>query len=127
MVRIRLRRIGAKRQPSYRLVVADAEAPRDGRFLENIGFYNPRTTPDTLDINEERALYWLKTGAQPSESALRLLTRNGTLERFRRLKAGEPLEVLLEEARQAAASRGPIDPKTRLRPTPTRPEAAPTE
>lgn len=123
MVRIRLRRIGAKRQPSYRLVVADAEAPRDGRFIENIGFYNPRTQPDTLTVNEERALYWLKVGAQPSDSAQRLLTRQGTMDRFRRLKAGEPIEVLLEEARQAAESKPPIDPRTRLRPA-TQPETA---
>lgn len=126
MVRIRLRRTGAKRQPSYRLVVADAEAPRDGRFIENIGFYNPRTTPDTLEINEERALYWLKVGAQPSESALRLLTRNGTLERFRRLKAGEPLETLVAEAQQAAQSRT-VDPRTRLRPKETAAAPAPTD
>ena len=116
MVRIRLRRMGAKRQPSYRLVVADVEAPRNGRFIENIGFYNPRTVPDTLDINEERALYWLKVGAQPSESVLRLLTRQGTMDRFRRLKAGEPLEVLVAEARQAVESKPAIDPRTRLRP-----------
>lgn len=126
MVRIRLRRTGAKRQPSYRLVVADAEAPRDGRFIENIGFYNPRTTPDTLDINEERALYWLNVGAQPSESALRLLTRNGTLERFRRLKAGEPLETLVAEAQQAAQSRT-VDPRTRLRPQETVAASATTD
>ncbi len=120
MVRIRLRRIGAKRQPSYRIVVADAESPRDGRFIENIGFYNPRTEPGTLELDEERALHWLKVGAQPSESVLRLLTRLGTMERFRRLKGGEPLEVLVEEARQAAAAKPPIDPKTRLR----KPQAA---
>jgi small subunit ribosomal protein S16 len=124
VVRIRLRRIGAKRQPSYRLVVADAEAPRNGRFIENIGFYNPRTVPDTLDINEERALYWLKVGAQPSESVLRLLTRQGTMDRFRRLKAGEPLEVLVAEAQQAVESRPPIDPRTRLRPKEATPAKA---
>jgi small subunit ribosomal protein S16 len=117
VVRIRLRRVGAKRQASYRLVVADAKAPRDGRFIENIGFYNPRTQPDTLNVKEERALYWLQVGAQPSESVQRLLTRLGTLDRFRRLKAGEPIEVLLDEAGQAAESKPPVDPRTRLRPT----------
>jgi small subunit ribosomal protein S16 len=108
--------MGSKRQPSYRLVVADSEAPRDGRFIENIGQYNPRTEPMTLEVNEERALYWLKVGAQPSESAARLLTRHGTLERFKRLKAGDPMEKLVEEARLAAESRGKVDPRTRLRP-----------
>jgi small subunit ribosomal protein S16 len=119
VVRIRLRRIGAKRQPSYRIVVADSEAPRDGNFIERIGFYNPRTEPDTIEISEDRALYWLNVGAQPSASVQRLLTRCGTWERFRRLKAGEALEVLLEEARQAGETQTPVDARTRLRPKTT--------
>jgi small subunit ribosomal protein S16 len=127
VVRIRLRRIGAKRQPSYRLIVADAESPRDGRFIENIGFYNPRTQPETLTVDEERVLHWLGTGAQPSESALKLLTRHGTMARFRRLKSGEPVETLVEEARQAAEAKGTVDPKTRLRPTAPQPAAVVTE
>ncbi|MBN1890667.1 MAG: 30S ribosomal protein S16 [Thermoflexales bacterium] len=122
MVRIRLRRIGAKRQPSYRIVVADSEAPRDGNFIERIGFYNPRTEPGSVEINEERALYWLNVGAQPSTSVQRLLTHCGTWERFRRLKAGEPLEALLEEARQADATKAPVDARTRLRPQTARPK-----
>jgi len=68
VVRIRLRRIGSKGQPSYRIIVADVEAPRDGRFLEVVGFYNPRTKPETVQVNEERVLHWLRLGAQPSES-----------------------------------------------------------
>ena len=67
MVRIRLRRQGAKKQPSYRVVVADQHSPRDGRIIENIGFYNPRTEPETFHIDLERAIYWLNQGAQPSE------------------------------------------------------------
>mgnify|MGYP000731124353 CR=1 FL=1 len=62
MLRIRLRRMGKKKQPSYRVVVADSRAPRDGRFVETIGFYNPRTDPPTFRIEEERALYWLSQG-----------------------------------------------------------------
>jgi small subunit ribosomal protein S16 len=77
MVRIRLRRVGAKKQPSYRIVVANSEAPRDGRFLENIGFFNPRTEPETVEIDRERAVYWLEHGAQPSEAVDRLLRRTG--------------------------------------------------
>ena len=80
MVRIRLRRQGAKKQPSYRVVVADQHSPRDGRILENIGFYNPRTEPETVDIDLERARYWLSVGAQPSESVARLLKKHGLLE-----------------------------------------------
>jgi len=79
MVRIRLRRQGAKKQPSYRIVVADQHSPRDGRILENIGFYNPTTDPETFDINAERATYWLSVGAQPSESVARLLKKQGLL------------------------------------------------
>lgn len=79
MVRIRLRRQGAKKQPSYRIVVADQHSPRDGRILENIGFYNPTTDPETFDIDAERASYWLGVGAQPSESVARLLRKQGLL------------------------------------------------
>jgi small subunit ribosomal protein S16 len=77
MVRIRLRRQGAKKQPSYRIVVADQRAPRDGRILENIGFFNPRTEPETVSIDVERARHWLELGAKPSEAVERLLRKAG--------------------------------------------------
>jgi len=77
MVRIRLRRQGAKKQPVYRVVVADSRSPRNGRFIENIGFYNPRTEPATVNIKEDRLRYWLSVGAQPSESVLRVLRAAG--------------------------------------------------
>jgi len=98
MVKIRLRRVGSKKQPSYRVVVADSRSPRDGRFIEEIGFYNPRTEPETLRIDEARALHWLQIGAQPTDSAARLLKTLGTLDRFARLRQGESLEELLAEA-----------------------------
>ena len=79
MVRIRLRRQGAKKQPSYRVVVAEQHSPRAGRILENIGFYNPTTDPETVSIDVERASYWLSVGAQPSESVARLLKKQGLL------------------------------------------------
>lgn len=79
MVKIRLRRVGAKRQPSYRIVVADSEAPRDGRFIENIGFFNPRTEPETVDLKTDRALYWLSVGAQPTDAVRRLLVKSGVI------------------------------------------------
>jgi small subunit ribosomal protein S16 len=94
------------------MVVADAEAPRDGRFLEIVGFYNPRTQPETVQVNEERVLHWLGMSAQPSESATRLLTKCGTMGRFARLKSGEALDVLLAEAAQAAEAAPVINPKT---------------
>jgi small subunit ribosomal protein S16 len=105
MVRIRLRRVGAKKQPSYRIVAADIEHPRDGRFLEILGFYNPRTQPETIELHEDRIYDWISKGAQPSESVTRLLKTSGLLARFERLKAGEPVETLLAEAEAAKASR----------------------
>ncbi len=86
MVRIRLRRQGAKKQPTYRVVVTDREAPRDGRFIEVIGFFNPRTDPETFQIDEERAAYWLSVGAQPSEAVARLLAKTSALARAAELK-----------------------------------------
>ena len=81
MVRIRLRRVGAKKQPSYRVVVADSRFPRDGRFIESIGHYNPRTDPPTVRIDEERARYWLSQGAQPTAAVRRMLGQLGVLEK----------------------------------------------
>ena len=99
MIRIRLRRVGAKKQPHYRVVVADARSPRDGRFIEIIGHYNPRTDPPTFTIKEDRAIYWLQCGAQPSDPVLRMLNKLGTPEKLERVKAGEALEdILAEEA-----------------------------
>ena len=77
MVRIRLRRQGAKKQPTYRVVVADQRSARDGRILENLGHFNPRTEPETLSIDVERARYWLSVGAQPSRAVERLLKAAG--------------------------------------------------
>ena len=102
MVRIRLRRVGAKKQPSYRIVVTDSRAPRDGRFIEVIGFYGPRTEPETVTIQEDRALYWLGVGAQPSEAVARLLRKHGIMDRFAQLKQGEAPEVLPAEAEDVA-------------------------
>ncbi len=118
MVRIRLRRVGLKKQPSYRIVVADRESPRNGRYIEIIGFYNPRTEPITMEVKEDRALYWLNVGAQPSEAVARLLKNLGTLDRLERLRKGEAMETLVAEAVEAKAARPPQNPKTR-RPAPT--------
>ncbi len=74
MVKIRLRRMGKKKQPSYRIIVADGRSPRDGRFIENLGFYNPRTEKATIVIKEERLEEWLSKGAQPTDSMKRILS-----------------------------------------------------
>jgi small subunit ribosomal protein S16 len=105
MVRIRLRRTGSRGQPSYRIVVADKESPRDGRFLEIVGFYNPRTEPGTLEIKEDRVYEWMNNGALPTDSVAQLFKTSGTTERYERQKKGESVEVLLAEAEQAKASR----------------------
>lgn len=86
MVKIRLRRMGSPKKPSYRLVVADARSPRNGAFISIIGHYNPLTDPATVVIDEEKALYWLKNGAQPTDTAARLLTKAGIMEKPKALK-----------------------------------------
>lgn len=99
MVRIRLSRTGSKKQASFRIVVADSEFKRDGRYVERIGYYNPRTEPLEYRVDEERALYWLSVGAQPSDAVKRLLNKQGTLDRFARLRQGESRDALLAEYR----------------------------
>jgi small subunit ribosomal protein S16 len=97
MIKIRLSRTGKKRQPSYRVVVADIRAKRDGRVVERIGHFNPLAEPETFAIREDRALHWLSVGAQPSDAVRRLLEKQGTFERLQRFHAGESMEVLLAE------------------------------
>ena len=86
-VKIRLKRVGKKKAPSYRVVVADSRAPRDGRIIENLGWYNPLVEPSAIQIDADKALNWLKVGAQPTESVTSLLKRTGILERFEQSKA----------------------------------------
>lgn len=105
MVRIRLRRVGFRNQPSYRIVVAEKESPRDGRFLEIVGSYNPRSNPSMLEIKEDRIYHWLSKGAKPSESVTSLFKQVGLLDRFERSKKGENVDKLLEEAKTAYENR----------------------
>ncbi len=90
MVKIRLMRMGATKRPFYRVVVADSRSPRDGRFIENIGKYHPLEDPSLIDIDADRALYWLSQGAQPTEQVQNLLKVAGIWERFRDAKGGAP-------------------------------------
>jgi len=90
-VRIRLQRHGRKKRPFYRLVAADARAQRDGAFLERLGHYNPLTDPADVVIDEEKALKWLRRGAQPSDTAKRLLSKSGILLKFEYEKLGKPM------------------------------------
>lgn len=112
MVRIRFQRVGLKRQPSYRIVVTDQRKARNGKEIEIIGHHNPRTRPSTDVIDEARALYWLSVGAQPSDAVRILMERTGTMARFQRLRNGEEIEALVEEAQKAVEEAGPVDPRT---------------
>jgi small subunit ribosomal protein S16 len=91
-VKIRLKRTGKKKAPSYRVVVAEASSPRDGRIIENIGWYNPRVEPSAIHIDDEKALKWLSHGAQPTESVSSLLRRTGILARFEQSRVKTPAE-----------------------------------
>ncbi|MCP8970160.1 30S ribosomal protein S16 [Ectobacillus ponti] len=88
-VKIRLKRMGAKKSPFYRVVVADARSPRDGRFIEEIGYYNPVAQPAEVKINEELALKWLANGAKPSDTVRNLFSQAGVLEKFHLSKQGK--------------------------------------
>lgn len=110
MVRIRLRRVGAKNQPSFRIVASDKRSPRDGRFLEILGHYNPRTEPATVEVDEARLFHWLQNGAQASSAVHSALAGIGTWDRWEKFKGGAALETLAEEAKAAIPD---IDPRTR--------------
>ena len=90
MVKIRLRRVGARNRPIYRVVVADARAPRDGAFIETIGHYNPLLDPATFDIDEDKALQWLRQGAQPTDTVASLLSKLGIMDKFKSSSAERP-------------------------------------
>lgn len=107
MVRIRLRRVGAKNKPAYRVVIADARAPRDGAFIETIGYYNPVTNPETVVIDEEKAIKWLKNGAQPSATVLTLLSKLGITDK-------------VKPAPSKKKSKAKLTAKGKLKPSPTK-------
>jgi small subunit ribosomal protein S16 len=133
LLRIRLSRIGKKKQPAYRLVVADSRSPREGAFVKIIGHYNPLTEPVTLVVKEEEAVYWLQKGARPSDTAAKLLTRLGVMERAGKApvkyegkkvepapkkKKGEPAAATPAAAPAAAPAAPPETPATETAPEP---------
>ena len=97
MVVIRLNRVGLKKQPTYRITVTDKRNARNGKYLEIIGHYNPRTRPQTEVVKEDRALFWLSVGAQPSDAVAKIFEHTGTMERYGRLRNGTPMEELVAE------------------------------
>ena len=104
MVKLRLTRVGKKKQPSYRLVAAPSRMPRDGRFIEILGHYNPLTNPPTVVFKEERIMHWLKEGAQPTESVQKLLTSAGIWQKF----TGKPVTYPTpKQPKNAAATPAP--------------------
>ena len=105
MVRIRLRRVGGRSQASFRIVATDKESPNNGRFIEILGFYNPRTQPATIQLKEDRIYDWIGKGAQPSDSAMQVFKVAGLTERYERFKGGEKVETLLAEAESSASTR----------------------
>lgn len=88
-VKLRLKRMGAKKAPFYRVVAADARAPRDGRFIEELGYYNPKTEPATVSLKEEAILAWLNNGAQPTDTVRSLLSKAGIMTKFAEQKQGK--------------------------------------
>jgi small subunit ribosomal protein S16 len=105
MVRIRLRRMGSKHRPAYRVVIADARAPRDGKFIETIGHYNPQLQPKVLVIKQDRARYWLGVGAQPSDTVVRLFKNVGVLDTEGKVTAAVETAAPVVEAPVAAKPR----------------------
>ncbi len=88
-VKLRLKRMGAKKKPFYRIVAADSRSPRDGRFIEMVGTYNPLTNPAEIKINEELAMKWLKNGATPTDTVRNLLSKSGIMAKFAKEKQGK--------------------------------------
>ena len=88
-VKIRLKRMGAKKAPFYRVIVADSRSPRDGRFIDTIGTYNPLTTPAEIKLNEESAIKWLNNGAIPTDKVKNLFSKAGIMEKYHNLKQGK--------------------------------------
>jgi small subunit ribosomal protein S16 len=141
--RIRLRRLGAKKRPFYRVVVADQRAPRDGRFIENIGKYHPLEDPSLIEIDEERALHWLRVGAQPSSQVRNLMVKTGIWDRFVaerpgaaglvRARTDKPADAKVSKkaaakaAAEAEAPPAPIEAPAAPEPVETQATAAPVE
>ncbi len=118
MVKIRLRRVGAKKQPSYRIVVADSHSPRNGAFIENLGHYNPLTDPPTVVVDVEKAKVWISKGAQPTEAVARLLAKQGVEGVFKPRMAAPKKGKTPEAAAPAAAAPAAAAPAPAAEPKP---------
>lgn len=110
MVKLRLRRMGAKKRPSYRIVAADSRSPRDGRFLEIVGLYDPLTNPATIRLKEDRIRHWLGNGAQPTDTVRHILIRQGLLPKPQSSEA-----PVVEETPEPVIEEAPVKPARRKR------------
>ena len=126
MVRIRLRRMGAKKKPFYRIVVANQRSPRDGRFIETVGTYNPLTQPETVTLVRERIAHWVGVGAQPSDSVARVLRTHNVLDENNKLIPFEEADEVTESSEAAANTSEPTEPSEAAAST-TEPAASTTE
>src|SRR2546430_15213759 len=120
-VKIRLLRMGKIRNPQYRIVVADSRTKRDGRAIEYIGVYHPKEEPSLIEVNSERAQYWLSVGAQPSEPVQRILEKTGDWQKYKGLPAPEPLKVAPARAARRARAQGGAPAPARAPPAPRQP------
>ena len=117
-VKLRLKRMGAKQRPFYRIVAADSRSPRDGRFIETVGTYNPITTPAQINIDEEKALKWLANGAQPTDTVRNLLSDKGIMKKYAESKVKKTAKAPKEEKVEKPAAK-----KTTAKATATKPAA----
>ena len=126
-VKLRLARIGAKKQPSYRIIVADSHSKRDGRLVERLGYYDPLTDPSTVVINEERTKYWLSVGAQPTDALGPILKKAGISDQYVHQRAARKSKAALAEeaAAKAAAPKAPVAPKVPVAPVASAAPATP--
>ncbi len=125
MVKIRLQRVGAQKKPQYRLVVADSRSPRDGAFIEIIGHYNPLTDPETVVIAEDKARHWLERGAQPTDTAARLLAKFGIIEESKARK--EKTEASITVKPKASKKKAKADVTEKSETSKKKPEASISE
>ncbi len=118
MVKLRLKRMGKKGFPVYKIVAADSRSPRDGKFIDAVGLYDPKTHPMTIDLKEDRVLYWLKNGAQPTPTVRSLLKRKGVTLRFHLMKKGlneEAIQKRMEEWSSLQVNRAEKETERRRR------------
>ena len=120
-VKLRLMRMGKKKQPTYRVVAADSRSPRNGRFIEIVGIYDPRPDPSAIRIDNDKAVDWLRKGAQPTDSVRKLLEISGAWETFSGTASTRPRRRRPGDARSPRPPRPPSPPRQRSRPRPTRP------